>query len=145
MEHSNFHSRLNDLERRVSTFRARGAAETTPADHMEMAEELNAAIEELHQAEEELKRQADELAELNAGRESERRRYLDLFEWAPVGYLVTDPRGMVREVNRAACDMLGSTAEILVGKPLSVRLKPATARQFYRLLNRTDCRTSHTW
>ncbi|RPI51622.1 MAG: PAS domain S-box protein, partial [Chloroflexi bacterium] len=49
---------------------------------------------------------------------AERRRYLDLFEFAPDGYLVTDLQGFVLEANRAAGLLLGAEERILVNKPL---------------------------
>jgi PAS domain S-box-containing protein len=42
-------------------------------------------------------------------------RYIDLFEFAPIGYISFDPVGHIQEVNRAATDILGWTRNALVG------------------------------
>jgi PAS domain S-box-containing protein len=44
-------------------------------------------------------------------------RYIDLFEFAPIGYISFDPVGHIQEVNRAATDILGWTRNALVGAP----------------------------
>jgi PAS domain S-box-containing protein len=45
-------------------------------------------------------------------------RYRDLFVHAPVAYLVTDPAGTIREANRLAGRLLGTTQRSLIGQPL---------------------------
>ncbi|HEY9782479.1 MAG TPA: diguanylate cyclase, partial [Leptolyngbyaceae cyanobacterium] len=52
--------------------------------------------------------------------QSQRQRYLDLFEQAPDGYLVTNIAGIISEANRAAAKLLNVEARFLVGKPLSI-------------------------
>jgi two-component system phosphate regulon sensor histidine kinase PhoR len=62
-----------------------------------------------------------EAAELDEARrllELERRRYRELFDLAPVGYLVTDLDGAVLEANAAACALLGRDETALVGRML---------------------------
>ena len=51
--------------------------------------------------------------------EAERRRYRDLFDFAPDGYLVTDPGGVIAEANRAAAALLGVAGEDLAGRDLA--------------------------
>ena len=60
-----------------------------------MMTELGITIEELTVAEEEMRVQNDALAAGAASLEAERRRYQDLFEFAPDPYLVTDLSGVV--------------------------------------------------
>lgn len=81
-------------------------------------EELQVANEEFQVAGEELQRQNQELAATRSELEAERRRYHDLFDFAPDGYLVTDPGGVVQEVNRAAAGLLGVEPGFIIGKPL---------------------------
>lgn len=81
-------------------------------------EALSQALEELRTAEEELRRQNEELNTTRATLEAQRRRYHDLFELAPDGYLVTDLQGVVREANLAVGRLLGLSPEHLAGKPL---------------------------
>ncbi len=49
-------------------------------------------------------------------RESEK-KYKDLYEEAPVGYMEYDDKGRITRVNRRELEMLGYTAEEMVGKP----------------------------
>src|SRR5687767_2891528 len=81
------------------------ANRSPPADQKQLAatlDELLTALEELQVTEEELRQQNEELAAAREAVERERQRYLELFEFAPDGYLVTDPDGTIREANRAA-------------------------------------------
>lgn len=69
---------------------------------------------------EEFSHHNDELAASRAALEDERRRYQELFEFAPDGYLVTDRNGIIMEANTAAIDLLQVDRELIAGKPLSV-------------------------
>jgi len=82
-------------------------------------EELQTTIEELEVTEEELRTHNVELIKTRQTIELERRRYLDLFEFAPDGYIVSDAKGVIREANRAASKMLGLPQAALAGEPLS--------------------------
>lgn len=82
-------------------------------------EELQAAHEELSVASEELQQQNEALAAARREVEAERQRYRDLFDFAPDGYLLTDPAGVIREANQAAAALLGVEQRFLTGKPLA--------------------------
>ena len=69
------------------------------------------ALEELEVTWEELQGQAELLS-----RESQ--RYIEFFEHAPDAYIVTDAGGNIREVNRAAAELLGAGRDQLVRRPL---------------------------
>jgi PAS domain S-box-containing protein len=43
--------------------------------------------------------------------DAERRRYQELFDLAPVSYLVTDLKGRIQEANQAAIEMLRSNPQ----------------------------------
>ncbi len=85
----------------------------------ETSEALGVSVEELRVADEELRQQNAELENSHRLIEEERRRYADLFAFAPDAYLVTDLFGMILEANRAAGELLGSSPYFLVGKPLA--------------------------
>lgn len=91
---------------------------------------LDAAFEELSVAEEELRVQEQQLVDVNAMLEAERRRYQTLFEQAPVPYLVTDSEGIIRDANRAAADLLGIASPHVRGKPLAAYIAPSARRAF---------------
>jgi PAS domain S-box-containing protein len=86
----------------------------------ESVEEFSAALEQLQVISEEMQHQNDELIATRAAVEAERRRYRELFELAPGGYLVTDSIGNIREANQAAKSLLGVPRHTLEDKPLIV-------------------------
>jgi PAS domain S-box-containing protein len=95
----------------------------TPADARddlldETFTELETALEELRVADEELHEQREEVIRAQSAAEAEQRRYQELFEFAPDGYLVTDPHGMILESNQAATVLLQLPRRFVVGKPL---------------------------
>lgn len=80
-----------------------------------LLEELQVTLEELHQTNEEL------VAAQQVG-EQERRRYQDLFSFAPSGVLVTDLGGKILEANPAAARMVGRSLTLLSGSLLISRV-----------------------
>ncbi|HJU64444.1 MAG TPA: hypothetical protein VJ596_02145, partial [Gemmatimonadaceae bacterium] len=94
--------RLRGLEREVES---RASRESVPReravrvpvqrehDPQDVAD-LQAAVERLQEAEEELRQQNLELESAREQLEYERQRYIELFEFAPDGYVVTDPAGV---------------------------------------------------
>ena len=83
-------------------------------------ETLNVITEELTVAAEELRCQNEELQAAHQTLAIEHDRYHDLFEFAPDSYLVTNPKGVIQEVNRKAADLLNVAQRFLIGKPLTV-------------------------
>jgi two-component system, chemotaxis family, CheB/CheR fusion protein len=79
------------------------------------AEALQSAYEELQISEEELRVQNEELLRTRQAVDAERRRYLELFTFAPDAYVETDLVGTIREANLAAERLLGVPRELLVG------------------------------
>jgi PAS domain S-box-containing protein len=98
--------------------------------------EVGTSIEELHAAEEELREQNDRLAALNLSLELERRRYADLFDNAPVGYIVTDASGNITDINRAASEMVGAERGVLLDKPFNVLVERAERGRWTGMLAR---------
>jgi diguanylate cyclase (GGDEF)-like protein/PAS domain S-box-containing protein len=117
--------RGNNLDQQVGRMRSQLAAiererggRAGSAGISHSTEDLRAAIEELYVAEEEMRLQHEELLSARSELEDQRRRYEELFQLAPDAYLVTNPLGIVREVNRAAAGLLGVEPRFLLGKPL---------------------------
>lgn len=106
-----------------------------PQQFINCLEELRLALEELRVAEEEVQEQNASLMAAQATIEAERRQYRELFEFAPDGYLVTDPHGIVREANQVARNLLEIQQELLLGKPLSSFIPAAQRRAFRTVLN----------
>jgi PAS domain S-box-containing protein len=81
--------------------------------------DLQAAVEKLQVAEEELRQQNQELERAREALQFERQRYIELFEFAPDGYVVTDPSGIVEEANRAATELVNVPPRFLRRRPLA--------------------------
>ncbi|WP_017651762.1 PAS domain S-box protein [Fortiea contorta] len=95
-------------------------------------ESLQNTLEELQVAEEELREQNEELQttqqelqiqnqQLETARElaeTQRQRYLDLFNFAPDGYVVTDAQNIIQEANQAIAALIGVEQNSLIGQPL---------------------------
>ncbi|MHB1560862.1 MAG: PAS domain-containing sensor histidine kinase [Isosphaeraceae bacterium] len=96
-----------------------GSQDDTPRLWEEMREALGATIEEMRATQEELRRRNAELEQSRRALEVERQRYMDLFDFAPNAYLVTDLNGVIREANRAAGELLGILPKHLAGEPLA--------------------------
>jgi PAS domain S-box-containing protein len=79
---------------------------------------LQESLQELEVAEAELAQQNEELLTAREALEIERHRYQDLFDQAPVAYLVTDGLGVIEEANLAAAQLFGIPPLQLRSKPL---------------------------
>jgi PAS domain S-box-containing protein len=117
-----FSSAITSLWQRIETFQRRVYESPAPPPPltMELLEELNTTLQELRIAEEELHQQAEELVSSQEAVAAEHQRYRELFHFAPDGYVVTDPQGIIVEANRAAAALLNIAQERLIRKPLAV-------------------------
>lgn len=66
--------------------------------------------------------------------DEERRRYRELFDFAPDGYLVTDPNGVIQEANRAAAILLQVRQDRLAGKPVVLFVAQEDCKRLASLL-----------
>ncbi len=131
-----FVHKVNTVRRRANTLRQGiGESSQTQDTTAEIWEELQNSLEELLVAEEELKAQNDELVIARTQLEAERRRYYDLFEFAPDSYLVTDEAGIIQQANRAAAKLLNISQQFLIGKPLINFISFEERRNFRSKLN----------
>jgi CRP-like cAMP-binding protein len=78
-----------------------------------LSEELQLSVDELQQRNE-------ELLATQAALELQLRRYQELFDFAPDGYIVTDKSGKIEEANHAAAKLFNVPQRFLVGKPLII-------------------------
>ncbi|HEY9876290.1 MAG TPA: PAS domain-containing protein, partial [Candidatus Obscuribacterales bacterium] len=119
-----FAQHIQNMQQRVAQWEGSARASSFQEQELEIIaqtfEELCITLEELQIANEELCKQNEELSLAHEAVEAERQRYLDLFEFAPDGYLVTDMDGAILEANRAAGTLLNVSQQFLVGKPLVI-------------------------
>jgi PAS domain S-box-containing protein len=113
---------INKLRLRIEDFTTLVSSRLTsqPDDLLEITiENLNNSLEELATAEEELKNQNEALLETRQALEEQRQRYLDLFDFAPGGYLETDLEGKILEANMPAALLLNFRQKSMAGRILT--------------------------
>lgn len=85
---------------------------------------MRTLIHELGAHQVELEMQNEELRRAQIELEDSRRKYADLYDSAPVGYLTIDEKGNIIEANLTAATMLGAGKRALVNKRFPVFLEP---------------------
>ena len=98
--------------------------------HQHHAQDYRSVVHELHVHQIELEIQNEELRASQNDLEVARNKYADLFNNAPVGYVILDAIGFILETNRTFADMILQDADAMPGKPLSAFL-PDTARHIF--------------
>jgi PAS domain S-box-containing protein len=82
----------------------------------------------------ELELQNEALRQAQAELIESRDRYLDLYDFAPVGYLSTSSTGIIDAVNLRFAEWLGVARASLIGMPLSVFIQPDQKDRWYLIL-----------
>ena len=104
---------------------------------------LEELITELMTYQIELQMQNDELRQTQQQLDTTRKRYLDLYDFAPVSYFSFDQRGKIMEANLAGARMLGVGRGRLIGMSFSSFCTAESADQFYLHQKRVfKCRES---
>ena len=93
-------------------------------DQKKLIHELQVHQIELEMQNEELKRAREEVEEVLA-------KYTDLYDFAPVGYLTFDEKGLISELNLTAARLLGIERSFLVNKPFSSFIQRELQDRFY--------------
>ena len=88
--------------------------------------DIRKLIHELQVHQIELEIQNEELRRIHQELEESRNKYVDLFDFAPIGYLTFDENGKIIEANLTATDQLAIEREYLINK------------SFYRCINFED-------
>lgn len=103
--------------------RAEKQMKTKPADSEAIAgmstKDLAKMINELRVHQIELKMQNEELRRIQEELEEARDRYSHLYDFAPVGYLAVNEKGIVEEANLTFAILMGMERSAVVGKPFS--------------------------
>jgi PAS domain S-box-containing protein len=90
---------------------------------------------EVHQIELQMQNEELQIARIDA--ETALARYTELFDFAPVSYVVLDPEEIVREINHSGARLLGRDRARLVGTDFSAVLDSAHQRIFSAVVLRT--------
>ncbi len=83
----------------------------------------------------ELEIQNRELHETRDALEEARDHYSALYDFAPIGYIILDIRGIVKEINLTGAQMLGRPRAMLIDRPFIPRLAPGHSGDFLDHLN----------
>jgi PAS domain S-box-containing protein len=120
MRNQRLTAQLENFEHQIQKARHRLAALPDSITAAELLQELEASLEELRVAEEELAQQEEalEMAELSV--KLAHAHYRELFEFAPLGYIVTDLNGVIIEANRTAIELLNVKPQYIIGKPFVI-------------------------
>lgn len=116
--------RAEDLTQEIASPSLFEIATSSPEEFAKVLYEL-----QVHQIELEL--QNEELRQTQLNLEESRRRYFELYDLAPVGYLTLNLAGIIEEANLTAAEMLGVTRAELVKRPFSHFICPPDQDTFY--------------
>jgi two-component system CheB/CheR fusion protein len=94
------------------------------------AEEITEVLHELKVHQEELTAQNSQLIETQHALEESRDRYVDLYDFAPIGFMTISVSGLVREINLTGAALLGKERSRIVGLPFSAFLASADKPRF---------------
>jgi hypothetical protein len=101
-----------------------GDREISWNDTQELLHELQVYQTELEMQNEELRRSQEEL-------QLSRKRYVDLYDFAPVGYITLDEQGRIVEANLTGAMLLGVSREYLLKKLLTQFVVPEDQDIYY--------------
>ncbi|MEP6601589.1 MAG: PAS domain-containing protein, partial [Nitrospirota bacterium] len=89
-------------------------------------------VQELQVHQIELEMQNDELRRTQLELEAVRDRYVDLYDFSPVGHLTLDTHGTIVEANLRAGTLLGLNRNKLIGEPLARFIASSDKGTFHR-------------
>ena len=95
-------------------------------------EDVAAIVHELHVHQIELEMQNQELRRAQLALEASHKKYFELFDLAPVGYLTMDRENIVRDANLTATRLLGVDRRQLVENPFTAFICAPDQDVFYR-------------
>lgn len=103
---------LNELRKQIVDLRMREKKGN------EIEKRLNDTLADLSIHQEELHTQNEELRIAKHELEESHNKYVDLFDFAPVGYFTFDHNGIIKEMNLTGTEMLGLERQTVLGKPV---------------------------
>ena len=124
-------SNLTDLRSRAEAALLGEHGEDNPDFAALTKEDMQRLIHELWVHEVELEMQNQELRRAQTEAERSRERYLDLFDYAPVGYFTLDKNAVILEANLTGVRLLGIERISLIDKPLTSFIHKDDQDTFY--------------
>jgi PAS domain S-box-containing protein len=111
--------RVEEFAERIAALRWRLEGADPGQVSPEVLEDLLVVAEELRVSEEELRQQNQSLEDARDALDEQRRRYHELFDFAPDAYFFTDLSGIIQEANLSASRLLRIDARFIPGKALA--------------------------
>ena len=111
-------------------------ADRLPTELSPAADVVKRALHELRVHQIELEMQNEELRVAQAALQESRAQFVDLYDFAPVGYVTVAESGLVVHANLLAGTMLGATRSAIVGTAFSRYLDPRDRDTFFLLRQR---------
>jgi PAS domain S-box-containing protein len=102
-----------------------------PLAHLAEGATNEKILHELQVHQIELEMQNEELRHAQVALEISRDRYLDLFEFAPIGYFTLTDKGLIEDVNFVGAELLGIERKKLLSRPFSRYVTPEYSDKFY--------------
>ena len=96
-------------------------------------DDLQKTLHELRVYQIELEMQNEELRRSQHELDTERGRYFDLYDLAPVGYFAVSEAGLILQANLKASSLLGQPRSELVNKPISRFIAKTSQDDYYQL------------
>lgn len=106
--------------------------ENNPADNQGWKNDPDKVIEELQIHQIELELQNEELRNIQVELQTAQKKYLNLYNFAPVGYITFDSNGMILELNFTAAGLLGAPRTRIVGRTMTPYLTQESILEFYQ-------------
>lgn len=123
------HDKRLDAAAALAVLHELASSPSTAGAALTLLHELQVHQVELDLQDEELRRSRSEL-------EAALARQVQLYDFAPAGYLTVDRATAVRELNLTAAGMLGSERDQLLGRALDTLLEPRSALALRAMLDR---------
>jgi PAS domain S-box-containing protein len=140
-----FIDELNRLLDRISLIRKSGLS-LEDEELQALVESLRTAADELQTTSAKLYEQNRTLEESLEAAEREGRRFRELFEFAPDGYIVTTPAGVIQEANQIAAHLLNASSRFLRGRPLLIFVDEHDQSRYLSLLEKLQtCTETQEW
>jgi len=109
---SEFYDKYNELRKKTENLLKQSSEFT----HIPEEKDIQKLIQQLEISYTELNLQNDVLKETQRELELSHQYYNNLFQYAPIGYMIMDTKGSITNVNINAAQLLGMNIEVLKGK-----------------------------
>jgi diguanylate cyclase (GGDEF)-like protein/PAS domain S-box-containing protein len=119
------------LRRRAAEVAQNSVSAGSKSDKILSPEEMQKVLYELRLYQIELEMQSEELRQAQLDLYSERERYFNLYDLAPVGYCTASVKGLILEANLTAASLLGGSRQQLLNQRFNHFIAPQHQDSYY--------------